>query len=90
MILLGRRAALEVLDEMRPQSLSSQDYEYLNKAKWISSIEDGKEKNRRESIHAKPYHIYRWTIFMPLCCLTVGYLAYKMSDKYGRLMIPHR
>ena len=76
----GQRAAIEVLNILRPQSLTSQDYYLL------------KEINQKyQEKKAKPdpgWNFYRWTIVLPAIALITAWSALKLRVSYGHLLVP--
>merc|ERR1712141_67001 len=76
----GQRSAIEVLDILRPQSLTSKDYFLL------------KEINQKyQEEKAKPYpgwNVYRWTIVLPAIALITAWSALKLRASYGHLLVP--
>jgi hypothetical protein len=82
----GRRAAVQVLDELRPQSLTASDYSLLEE------VSAPKKKKEEVVAVAKKQQqqgwIYRWTLALPAVGLAVGYAAYALRDRYCGLFVP--
>ena len=77
----GQRAALEVLDNLRPQSLSAQDYLVLKESQ-------SKFYHQDKSKRAKDYSVYKWTIVLPSVALVVAWTAIRLRNTYGHLVVP--
>ncbi|TRY79586.1 hypothetical protein TCAL_08944 [Tigriopus californicus] len=82
-VLSGTRAAIQVLDDLRPQSLSTKDYKVLKSIHL--STEDRFPKHVQSS---RNYGIYRWTLFLPMTCIAFGYGACFLRDKWCGIFIP--
>jgi monoamine oxidase len=84
----GQRAAIEILDELRPQSLTSQDYFLLKEAQAKYT------KNNMEGTDLKPsrnrwsYSVYRWTVVLPATALIIAYTAVRLRAMYSHLSVP--
>ena len=76
----GQRAALEVLDNLRPQSLTAQDYLILKESQ--SKFYTGNRKK------AADFSVYRWTIIFPSIAVIVAWTAIKLRNTYGHLVVP--
>lgn len=79
----GHRAAIEVLDSLRPQSLTSQDYFFLKETQG-KYHEEAKQSNTSSS----DFSIFRWTIVLPSVALGVAWAALKLRSTYGYLITP--
>ena len=82
----GQRAAIEVLEELKPQCLSSHDLVLIRKsAKLPGSLS-------LVSIHpSEPVlysNVFRWTMVLPLAGIAAGLIAIRFRDKYCQLFIP--
>ena len=81
----GQRAAIQVLDGLRPQSLTSLDYFLLKE----SECDQEKENNPDEKVLARSsYSVFRWTILFPGCALGLIWGAYKLRSTYSQLAVP--
>lgn len=78
----GHRAAIEVLDNLRPQSLSSQDYFFLKEAQGQYLKEQKGAKSNGD------YSIYRWTVVLPSIAFAVAWTALKLRSTWGHLVVP--
>eukprot|EP00095_Tigriopus_kingsejongensis_P008459 maker-scaffold18_size714446-snap-gene-2.12 protein:Tk08459 transcript:maker-scaffold18_size714446-snap-gene-2.12-mRNA-1 annotation:"hypothetical protein DAPPUDRAFT_300978" len=79
----GRRAAFQVLDDLRPQALSTEAYKLLKK-EFISP----EDKLPKDLLSSRNYGIYRWTLFLPISCIAIGYGACFLRDKWCGIFIP--
>ena len=82
-VLAGQRAAVEVLDVLRPQSLTSQDYFLLKEA--ASNYNDEVKPVKKWS-----YSVFKWTLALPTFTLMLTWFAFKLRGQYGRLLVPLR
>ena len=76
----GQRAAIEVLDALRPQTLTAKDYKMLKESQ--SKYEPAAPKV------SSGFHIYRWTLLLPGVALLVSWAAFKLRATYGHLLVP--
>ena len=76
----GQRAAIEVLNILRPQSLTSQDYFLLK--------EINQKYQEEKATPDTGWHIYRWTILFPAMALMTAWSALKLRASYGHLLVP--
>ena len=70
----GHRAAIEVMEEIRPQSLSAQD---LNVIK--DSAKFGRKRNRfpKPDLAKASIDVLKWTLVLPLVGIAIGCFAYR-------------
>ena len=80
----GHRAAVQALDDLRPQALSSREYLLLK------AIESGNQQETEfeDEEEAKKIRIFRWTFFLPVFALTMGYFVFRLREKYANILIP--
>ena len=76
----GQRAALEVLDNLRPQSLSAQDYLILKESQ-SKFYQQGKRKTQ-------DFSVYKWTLVLPSVAIVIAWTAIKLRNTYGHLVVP--
>lgn len=76
----GQRAAIEVLNILRPQSLTSKDYHLL------TEINQKYEEEQPKPVSDWP--VYRWTVILPACALITAWAAFKLRATYSYLLVP--
>lgn len=79
----GKRAALQVLSDLRPQSMTSTEYQVL-KSIWI----DPKLKQPSNELRKQSYGLFRWTLCLPLTFMAVSYGACLLRDRWSGIFIP--
>jgi len=79
----GHRAAIEVLDRLRPQSLTSQDYFFLKQSQ--SKLYEAKTKNATQHY---PSSYGLWTFLLPSMALALAWAALKLRSTHGILFVP--
>lgn len=68
----GERAALEVLQELRPQIVTAADLQFINLI-----------LRRSSPVHLPPVsHVYRWTLCLPLFLIAMGWAAYALRRHF--------
>ena len=75
----GQRAAIEVLNILRPQSLTSKDYHLLT------------EINQKYEDEPKPvasWNINKWTIILPTVGTVLAWTAFRLRATYSQLLVP--
>ena len=75
----GQRAAIEVLNILRPQSLTSKDYHLLT------------EINQKYEDEPKPvasWNINKWTIILPTIGTVLAWTAFRLRATYSQLLVP--
>ena len=87
----GQRAAIEVIDDIRPQCLSSQDYILLKKSSSyapedVHIVNNFKNGSVVEELWFS--NVFLWTLFLPFAGLGLSYVAFKLRDAYCHLVIP--
>jgi hypothetical protein len=70
----GLRVAIEVMDEIRPQCLSAQDYAVIK-----DSAKFGRKRNRNRKPHLAEtsFNVLKWTLVLPIVGIAVGCFAYR-------------
>ncbi len=81
----GHRAAIEVLDCLRPQCLTSQDYYFLKESQSKYKSSEDKEEALKAN---QSYSIYRWTIVLPSVAFLLAWTALRLRSTYGHLVVP--
>jgi hypothetical protein len=79
----GHRAAIEVLDRLRPQSLTSQDYFFLKQSQ--SKLYEDKAESAGKR-YSSPYGI--WTFLIPSMAFALAWGALKLRSIHGILFVP--
>ena len=85
----GHRAAVQVLEELKPQSLSSRDMTMIRPS---SATVPAAQKSMVAAMYHEPamYHnVFRWTIVLPCMALGVTFLAIQFRNRYSQLFRPH-
>ena len=76
----GQRSAIEVLDILRPQSLTSKDYFLLK--------EINEKYQEHQHIPVSEWLNYKWTLMLPTLTLLMAWAALKMRNTYSHLIVP--
>ena len=76
----GQRSAIEVLDILRPQSLTSKDYFLLKEIN--EKYQEQQHKPVSEWLN------YKWTLMLPTLTLFMTWAAFKMRNSYSHLIVP--
>ncbi len=85
----GQRAAVEILDELRPQCLTSSDYHLLKECQTKYYVDEDEALSSMGSTSNRfGFSVFRWTIILPTLALATAYTALRMRDKYGHLVVP--
>ena len=79
----GHRAAIEVLDRLRPQSLTSQDYFFLKQSH--SKLYEDKAKSAANR-YSSPFGI--WTFLIPSMVFALAWGALNLRSTHGILFVP--
>jgi len=79
----GHRAAIEVLDRLRPQSLTSQDYFFLKQSH--SKLYEDKAKSTANR-YSSQFGI--WTFLIPSMAFALAWGALKLRSTHGILFVP--
>ena len=79
----GHRAAIEVLDRLRPQSLTSQDYFFLKQSH--SKLYEDKAKSTANRYSS---HFGIWTFLIPSMAFVLAWGALKLRSTHGILFVP--
>ena len=88
----GQRAAIEIMDELRPQSLSSKDYVLLKKSSsdtgnlTFSMTKGMKNGGIIEELWFS--NVFRWTMVLPLSSVCLAYAVFKLRETYCHLVVP--
>ena len=90
----GQRAAIEVMDDLRPQCLSSKDYILLKKSS--SQADDTGAEMMKAYNNGGVFeelwfsNVFRWTLVMPFASLCVVYSVFKLRETYSHLLNTYR
>ena len=79
----GHRAAIEVLDRLRPQSLTSQDYFFLKQSQSKLYEDNAKSTANR---YSSTFGI--WTFLIPSMAFALAWGALKLRSTHGILFVP--
>ena len=89
----GQRAAIEVMDDLRPQCLSSKDYILLKKSSYASVV----GIDRMNGIPSGGIieelwfsNVFRWTMILPAVSACIGYTVFKLRNTYSHLLNTYR
>ena len=77
------KAAIEVLDRLRPQSLTSQDYFFLKQSQ--SKLYEDKAKSTANR-YSSTFGI--WTFLIPSMAFVLAWGALKLRSTHGILFVP--
>jgi len=86
----GQRAAIEALEELKPQCLSSRDMALL--CRRPTKLHKSSSNNLVSRLPGEPVmysNVFRWTIVMPCLGIGAALLAVQMRNKYSQLFRPH-
>ncbi len=91
----GTCAAIEVIDELRPQALAAPDFRMLGEARLtpeereqVAKVGGARTLSRSPSYSNYGKAVYRWTFVLPVCAIAAGYLAVTLRDRYAYLFVP--
>ena len=89
----GQRAAIEVMDDLRPQCLSSKDYILLKKSSYASDVgRDRMNGMTSGGIIEELWfsNVFRWTMILPAVSVCIGYTVFKLRNTYSHLLNTYR
>lgn len=73
----GLRVSIEVLDEIRPQCLSAQDYTAVKDS---SRFGLKRSRNRKTDFAEASFSVLKWTLVLPLVGIGLGCFAYRFKS----------